>query len=214
MDSYKYNFTYKDVLKRYERIINKPSKFEIKLLATILLVITIVNITSLCFASEEEDVEIHVANNLGISTNQNYFNYNDTYNIGYVEIEKGYIYTFYNNLPGYDVICAFSYDVPAVNVVYYDTFTTDRNSSYSFISDDYDYMFFDFQQNYVLRVTRKKIVGYDTAVSELVDNVGISQVWDIFDTSIGFVVVVVLAAFGIFLVVIAIRKIQKGKSEF
>lgn len=49
------------------------------------------------------------------------------------------------------------------------------------------------------------------AVNGLVDNVGINNIWGIFDISINYIVIAVLVAFGIYIVFRFIRKISKGK---
>lgn len=220
MDSY--NFTYKDVLKRYERIINKPSRFEIRFLATILLIITIVNITSLCFASEEwESVSTSSMNGIRATSNSNFFtSYDGTNGLAYFPIEKGYIYRFsvLTDFTNSRIVVGSS-DLPALNGSYTLLYTDLQNEgdTYSFIANGDDFAFISISPFVVssqILVERQKLENMNGAVSDLVENVGISQIWDIFDTGIGFVGVVVLVAFGIFLIVLAIKKVSKGKSEF
>lgn len=50
-------------------------------------------------------------------------------------------------------------------------------------------------------------------VDSLVDNIGPSAIWDIFNTGINYIYVVVLVAFGIFIISMVIRKISKGKGK-
>lgn len=54
-------------------------------------------------------------------------------------------------------------------------------------------------------------VGFNGVVSGLVVDVGISFLWDIFNKSIPYILVVVLISFGIYLVSHAIKEISKGR---
>lgn len=87
-----------------------------------------------------------------------------------------------------------------------------RGNSYSFISNDYNYLFFNnVDWGYL---TREKIANMDGAIGDLVSNVGPQQLWSVFESGIDFIGIVVLVAFGLFLIVLLIKKLSKGKSDF
>lgn len=212
MDFYnKYHFTFHDVIKRHERILNRSKDWEIRIVACMFLIVTIINLLTLSvFCVEEENVDYNVANNLTINANYNYFTYSDTRSVGYITLDKNYIYTITSN---YDKHLAFSNDIPSVNVVYdYIEFMT-GGDSFSFIPTD-EYLYFDFDTSSSVTITRRPINGMNDSVNGLVENVGINQLWGVFENGVSFVGVVVLVAFGLFLVVLAIRRVTKGKSEF
>lgn len=219
MDFYnKYHFTFHDVIKRHERILNCPKDWEIRIVACMFLIVTIINLLTLSvFCSEIEDVNVNVLNGLNISSSRNYFDAS-SYSLGYFQLEPGYIYHIVFNTGGPatgDRHLAISENAPALNGTYNYLGTLSLGNTYDYIANDNEYLYFSyFQQNDAVSVTREKIQGYNGAVEDLVNNVGVNQIWGVFENGISFVGVVVLVAFGLFLVVLAIRKISKGKSEF
>ena len=98
------------------------------------------------------------------------------------------------------------------NYSYYPSATT-----YSTVIDGTtsNYLFFDVssKDSVTLNYTILKVSsdGYSNAVTNLVDNVGISSIWNIFDISINYIVVVVLFAFGCYIIFRIIKKVSRGK---
>lgn len=216
MDYSKYKFNYFDVVKRHERIINRPKDWEIKALAIIILMVTFIyTFTSFGFCSEVEQVEFDSVPKIRIYSNYNYFVQDLTTNgigVGYFPIESGYIYYIKNN-HNFARQLAVSSNIPALNVTYNYIGELEPGETYSYIGSS-GYLYFDFSSYQNISVSREKMSSQGVAVSELVDNVGINQIWGVFESGISFVGVVVLVAFGLFLVVLAIKKVSKGKSEF
>lgn len=218
MDSY--NFTYKDVIKRHERMINRVEKWEIHALAIIMLVVTaFFTFSTFCFANDDEVVNYDIVTGITASPSRNYFTSNTNGSVAYIQVEQGYIYTITNN-SNYEFYLYSCNDVPTLNGTYELVSQIPIGGSYSLrvVDDSYIYIStaslspgWDFDR--YLPMTRLKIGSMDGTVNDLVDNVGINQIWDIFGSGVDFVYVVVLVAFGIFLVAFAIRKISKGKSE-
>lgn len=220
MDYSKYKFNYFDVVKRHERIINRPKDWEIKVLAIIMLMVTFLyTFTSFAFCSELEEVDFSIVNGIRIRTDTNYFSSGDGSSyVGYLELEKGYIYHIskVNSGTSYAQV-ALCNNTPALNVPYNFLTAIAPGQSYSYIPSNDDYLIISFNTNSdgsTINVTREKIDSYEGAVSDLVDNVGVNQVWEVFGNGVDFIGVVVLVAFGLFLVVLAIKKVSKGKSEF
>lgn len=76
------------------------------------------------------------------------------------------------------------------------------------------YIVFSFYVDNVVEVYGKNYSGMTDGVTGLVDNVGFNQLWGVFENGVDFIGVVVLVAFGLFLVFLLIKKITKGKSDF
>ena len=199
----------------------KLDKFDRMFIAFVFVLVTLFNIGSFVFASEDwEEVNTTLLSDVAASTNSNYFTSSSGSNTRYFQLEVGYIYRVrvLQNLSGRRLVVGSS-DQPAVNVPY-DILTSsllNAGDSYSFISNGSSYAFLAFSpsaQTTAITVERQKIEGYNSAISDLVDNVGLNNFWGVFEGGIDFVGVVVLVAFGIFLVALAIKKISKGKSDF
>lgn len=192
----------------------KFDKYDKYFVAFVLVILVIFNIGQ-CFAVEEEDVEYSIVQGIWSNQNQNYFSVNNDIRQGYVELEKGYIYTFHNRASSDSSFC-FCNDTPAINVVYYNYNSISGGTDYSFVvNDDFNYLVFSVNNPNTNRIlTRHKIASQETAVGDLVDNVGFNQLWGVFESGIDFVGVVVLVAFGLFLIVLLIKKLSKGKSDF
>lgn len=134
----------------------------------------------------------------------------------YFPVRAGFSYNLNFNLINTQVYRIFiSDDVPALDteglMLYRDNFTT---NTYTFTATQDGYLFF---WNYNIDLTNDnttfQLVGdvMNSSVSSLVDNVGISSIWNIFDISINYIVVVVLFAFGCYIIFRIIRKITRGK---
>lgn len=215
MDYSKYHFNYFDVIKRHERIINRPKDWEIKVLACIMLFVTFCYVfTSGVFASETEDVTINTVPNITISSNSNVFTSSDVYSTGYIPLEKGYIYYINYVSTGSPRQLAVSNSVPALNETYSYLGVLNAGNTFTYRADNNSYLYFSFSGASGIEVTRESIGGQSSAIKDLVDNVGTNQIWNVFENGISFVGVVVLVAFGLFLVVLAIKKISKGKSDY
>lgn len=192
----------------------KLDKYDKYFVAFILVIITLFNIGQ-CFAVEEEDVDFSIVQGIWSNSNQNYFSVNTDIRQGYVQLEKGYIYTFHN-LGSTDSSFCFCNDAPAVNVVYYNYTSVTGGNDYSFVvNDDFNYLVFSVNNPNTNRIlTRHKIASQENAVDDLVNNVGVNQLWGVFEGGINFVGVIVLVAFGLFLVFLLIKKLSKGKADF
>lgn len=125
-----------------------------------------------------------------------------------------YIYT--NNLATSRTIF-FSSSVPAPGVAIGNSFQVAPGSSYTF-SVDYDTYFYlsdvssnvsNLYVNTLVDITN----GLQLAVSNLVENVGISNIWETFEKSLPYVGVVVLASFGFYLIFHNIKELSKGREK-
>lgn len=190
----------------------KLDKYDKYFVAFILVILVIFNIGS-CFASEIENVSSETVQNLQMGTESNFFYATENHVIRYAQLEKGYIYHFKNNSAQYPCYISFSNDVPAVNVPYYELTKIPASGTYDFISNNYSYAYFN-DMDWPMNLTREKIANMDGAVGDLVSNVGFNQLWSVFEGGIDFIGVVVLVAFGLFLIVLLIKKLSKGKSDF
>lgn len=95
----------------------------------------------------------------------------------------------------------------------------DRIESFDFNSKDYNYFAVSskhindidlsvFSLSYVVPSS-----GISTAVDSLVQNVGITNIWDTFELSLPYVLIVVVVGFGFYMILSLVRKLQKGKAR-
>lgn len=163
------------------------------------------------FCVEVENVNFVPVYNLAMNPSYNYF-FSGNHIICYVALEKGYIYHVQNTTETFQDYIAFSNDIAALNVPYYDFKSIGPGETFNFIADSYDYVYLNTMDRF--HVTREKVPGFDSAVGDLVSNVGISQFWDTFDIGINYIVIAVVVALGLFIIFSLIRKLTKGKEGF
>lgn len=216
MDYSKYKFNYFDVVKRHERIINRLKNWEVKVLAIIMLIVTFIyTFTNFSFCSEIENVDTTIVNGIYIAPNSNIFTTDSNRYLLYCETEPGYIYYIKNVSTSTSIRIAYSDSVPIVNGTYTSLGLLSAGETYTYSGNTYLYLCSNSNVDGAnVQITRERINGYNGVVSDLVDNVGVNQIWGVFENGVSFVGVVILVAFGLFLVVLAIRKVSKGKSEF
>lgn len=140
---------------------------------------------------------------------------NNTIGVDYFYAEKGKKYTI-TLLQDVNVerIIVSSSSVPKLNDIYEILYSNLHYAGDIFVfsppEDTYISISTSLPENY-FSITYDYLNGQSNAVSGLVENVGISSIWNIFDISINYIVVVVLFAFGIYIIFRIITKISKGK---
>lgn len=193
----------------------KLDKYDKYFVAFILVILVIFNVSQ-CFAVEGEELSFTSAGNIMIDPNNNYFTSSQYEITGYLLMEKGYIYhVFVPDSFSLPRNVAVSNVAPAVNVRYEFLSTIQPGGSYNYICDNDQYLYFSLSSyNDGVVVTREKVENMNGAIGDLVSNVGVNQLWSVFESGIDFAGVVVLVAFGLFLIVLLIKKLSKGKSDF
>lgn len=165
--------------------------------------------------ADVETLEFDGVSSVSITTNYNYFVSGGR--TAYLKLDKGYRYTVSVLSSSYRY--AFSNDVPAPDVLFYNSSVMRTSSPVSIIADDnFTYLFFDVSvgadslDNFV--ITREYIPSYSGVNNLLVENVGVSQFWDIFTLSIPFILIVVIVVFGFFIIRRLTKKESKGDIRF
>lgn len=169
-----------------------------------------------CFASELEDVDVDVVNNLVFYPNANYISSSTTGSVAYFPIEVGYIYHFqyvgsstsYNSL-------ALSKQEPAnlVPITYLTRLDSD-NPTYDYLSTSNDYLYFNYSwADNNVKITREKITNMSGVVDLLSGQVSPTAIWKTFETSIPYILIVVVASFGLFWIFHLIKEISEGKEK-
>lgn len=164
--------------------------------------------------ADSDIVDYDIVPGLYAGSNQNYFVSNSNAYVGAVTIESGYIYHISKITGTNAVAIVSSSQYPAVNVTYDVLTTINAGESYDFLatSNTVLYVCFNTTSNgSSFTVTREKIGGMSSTVDELASIVSPSALWNIFDISINYIVIVVCVAFGIFIIFKLIRKLSKGK---
>ena len=168
------------------------------------------------FVFADDDLSFTRVPNLVINTNYNYFTYSENGSVGYIQMEKGYIYHIsFDSSGAGDRTVAVSSSVPELYSTYsYLTFLKPGDTfSYACTSDEYLYLDYSWY-NVLVTVSSERIPGINSAIDDLVNNVGIDNIWSIFDISVNYIVVVVLFAIGVYIIFSFIKKGSKGKSGF
>lgn len=195
----------------------KLDKYDRMFIAFMFIIVTVVSICNTVRASETEDVEFTTVTGMAFDSNTNHFVTGISgRTTGYFQLEKGYVYYIHNNSTDTEqyTFLATSNELPANNVPLTNIGRIYGGETYSYLATDTGYLYFAFSNSYQMSVTREKVEGQEGAINELVENVGVSQLWGVFESGIDFVGVIVLCAFGFFLVFLLIKKITKGKSDF
>lgn len=189
---------------------SKIKKISFILLCCFVLIFPFWCVKGLC--AEIENVDFNIVDGISITSNSNAFISNSNGHIGYFQTEKGYIYYIKNNLTNNGLNLATSDDIPSLNVPYNYIMLLSAGDTYTYVGDGL--LYFDFGTNTngsAITVTREKINNQEGTINELVSNVGPNAIWGIFEIAIDYIWVVVLVAFGIFLISVIIRKLSKGK---
>lgn len=165
------------------------------------------------FCTDESNVDYTIVDGLGTRSNTNYFVSADNNKVAYFTIEDNYIFTITNNTSTNTLRIVYCNNTPGVNVPYENITTIGPGESYSFIGDSSKtYCAIGSGNNNInITITKDFVDGQVGAIDKLVNNVGINSIWSIFDVSINYIVIVVLVAFGIFIIFKLIRKLSKGK---
>lgn len=205
----------------------KANKILFILVCLIILIIPFALVTNVVNASYEE-IDFSTVNNLVVSDTSDVFSYHNFRSVYYVPMEKGYKYLVNFNGDYTDtgvtyiriVSCS---EVPAVGVSFQILFsvnlTDDKQTSFEYFNySDNTYIVISPSGSApanpatYISFSRDVVNGQSSAVDGLVNNVGIDNLWNIFDVSVDFIKVVIIVALGVFIIFILIRKISKGKS--
>lgn len=192
---------------------SKLKKICFILLCCIVIIFPFWCVRGLC--SEPEEINFSIVENAILSTSM-VINPNDNYDLYYLELKKGYTYhiTIYcesdiNRIAYSNSIEIGSPIYSLSNLVNGNTFNITING------DNANYFIFDyslpnsFTPNYTIYREPNNVMI--STVDLLTRDVGINSFWNIFDISINYIVVVVLVAFGIFIITRIIKRISKGK---
>lgn len=160
--------------------------------------------------------------NLAVNFDSNNFYSIDNENsvVSYYQLVPGNEYVFYNTSSSNCTLRLCS-EVPRDLLPFRNFVEVSANSSYSFVAGDNSYIYITtFTKNggtelilnnrFLYDVTS----AFDNSIGSLVDNVGVSQLWGIFDISVNYIVVVVLFVIGVYIIFSFIKKGSRGKSGF
>lgn len=194
----------------------KFDKLDKIVIALTFILVTIFSIFNcFCFASENIDLEYYY-NIIADDTTNTFVSSSDGSCIGFFA-EKGYRYTIKAvDDFSFSRIIVSSSSEPAIGVSLDVLFITLLNSgdyfSYSANEDVYITISKNVASNKLV-VERELLSGLDKTIEKLVDNVGLQSLWSVFNTSVPYVLVVVVVAFGIYLIFRMIKGLSKGKGR-
>lgn len=166
------------------------------------------------YCVEEETVSFNVVPGLQMASSSDsvFTSYSSsTRGVAYFPLEYGYSYTIVNSSNSLRIL-GMSSSVPTLGGDYSFLGRLPAGSTYTYVPSYNDFMYFDIFEGDSISVTRIKYQGMEGAMSLLVNDVGISNLWSIFDVSVNYIVVVVLFSIGVYIIFRLIRKLSKGKS--
>lgn len=166
-----------------------------------------------CYCAEEESVSFNVVTGLQMSSSSDsvFTSYNSsTRGVAYFPLEYGYSYTITNTSNSLRILGSSS-EVPVLGGNYHFVGRLPAGSSFTYVPTYNDFLYFNVFEGDNFSVSRVKSEGMAGAMSLLVNDVGISALWSIFDVSINYIVVVVLFSIGVYIIFRLIRKLSKGK---
>lgn len=179
----------------------------------LILFILFFNFSSV-FATDDmsEDVIADRVDGIYILPTQNFFKSASNQTVGYFYLESGYKYIIENTSDSYPRYLALCNEVPAVNGTYTFLYQIPPLETYEYISNG-SYLVFSYSNYLNTTITKVKLASQDSAINDLVQNVGPNAFWDVFGNGIDFVFVVVIVVFGLFIIVKLIKGLSKGKSK-
>lgn len=194
---------------------------KIKKISFILLILFILLFPFWCvkgFCSENTEIDGTIINGLALGSNDyNGVLHSGSSNVIYFPVESGkkYNIVFDEGLTsGANRYIFQSPDIPAVGVSYNFIAELNAGNSFTYVANDEYLAIFSLSANVDLLNLIKVYElpsGMSDSVDSLVSNVGIDSIWNIFDISINYIVVVVLFAFGCYIIFRIIKKISRGK---
>ena len=129
----------------------------------------------------------------------------------YFRVYKGVTYHFVSNDSVNAMAFCFTYDVPDVGVDYYNRVTVSPDYTFSFDSDGYVYAYI-LQHQFVPDFTiTTDVDNYMLFSMDRLGDLTFVGLWDTFKKTLPFVLVVVLFAFGIYLISHAIKEVSRGR---
>lgn len=193
--------------------------YRLDFLDKLVIAITCVIVTFICvfntFCFADENVSLNVLSGIATGSTDAVTSFYSSANgsITYFFAEKGYSYTIVPVNNSYDRPSVVSSSVPAVGVPFERLYTwQSNNDTFSFSPSSDCYVSINGTVT-SWTVTKTQILGFDNAISSLVENVGISSIWDTFSISLPYVSVVVLAGFGFYLIFHNIKELSKGREK-
>lgn len=182
--------------------------------------ITCVIVTFIClfntfsFGLETIDFSTSIkVSNLTFGSGNTFYESSSGYSVFYIKVDPSIIYTL-NSSEG--VVFSTAYELPSDGVERFN-FSTSILEDYEV--SGFNYITIRLPSSITSVPTGLVTISYDSpsgislAVSSLVQNVGIPDLWDTFSLSIPYVLVVVVVGFGFYMILTMIRKILKGKSR-
>lgn len=133
-------------------------------------------------------------------------------NIYKYKLKNGNNYILLNGSYFYNYVLTNTDDI-SLDYVFTDKVSTVESSGsqiYIYNSDNFDYLYITFyEDNFVDVYTNAN--GMTDAISSMIDFVSVDAFWSVFNKAIPYILIVVLVAFGIYLITHAIREISKGR---
>lgn len=137
----------------------------------------------------------------------------------------GYNTFYFSALPNhtYQIICnypfylGYSSDVPEIGTKLDKLLTYNEDKTeFIFTNSTLSNVFLSSYRGYsdvqfnVIDITSP---GFPIVISSLIQDVGISNIWDTFNIAIPYVLIVVVVGFGFYMILSLVRKLQKGKAR-
>lgn len=153
----------------------------------------------MCFATEELIVDINIVSDINIPSNGSGGTFvAGTGSLGYFEIEPGYKYIVKNNSTSRKRL-AFSNDMPAVGVDFFEFSNLEVGNTFEFNSNVYNYMFFDFYgYASTVSISRVPLEGYEGAVDNIISYLNIETLLFSFSNLAPYIGIFIVVFVGVY----------------
>lgn len=191
--------------------LNNLDKIDKIIIATVFIVAAIL---SPVFADtdEMEEVTISIAQNVSFNADTDVF-ITSTNQTGYFSIEPGYKYIIKHTSGTQSRYLGVSGDVPEVgNPVTFIHLLT-PGETFEFSSSIYGGLYFDYTSRVGVEVYRQPLNGMDDSIFNLTQFVSTDNIWETFNFAIPYILVIVLAVFGLYIIKRLIIGLSKGKGR-
>lgn len=167
-------------------------------------------IETFCFGA---DLEVY--DDLGYNAQVNEVIANSSSQYFYYKLQKGVEYTIKNEQSIGNLGIALISDVPSPGVPgKFLTILSPGSEVYTFVANDEVFLFLFGWSSSLIDISSISIsskASFSGAVSDLVNYVGISNFWNIFENSVSYIFVVTVFSLGILLIITSIKGVSKGK---
>lgn len=168
----------------------------------------LISVCNMCFAAE--NIEYSVISGVAVDHASDFF-VSSSSNLGYIEIEPGYLYSVSVSSPSGDRWAAFSDSIAVAGEPCFDRRIIARDSSFSFSYSDYSYLYFNINSNAYVTITREPLQGMTSFVDNMAYSLSIGDLSQVWVLVVPIIAISVLLGLGFYLLKRLLNRIKRAK---